>query len=146
LIGTWSSCENDNTEPVTSYKSILTFNNSVAEYWYIYYLGPDCLEEDKELTEFAIYNFSLNSSLLTMVVQSFSTTFHKETSVVHIDLEYANETSFCGISDWEINIAKDITNLDCEGYIVSNGDSDSSSISISGNKLVLGSATYYRNK
>jgi hypothetical protein len=144
LIGTWATCENDTTTPATSYKSIITFTDSTANYQYMHYSGLDCVDANKDVTEVTNYNYTLNSTLLTSVVQTYSMTIHKQTSNANLDLDYANGASLCGFNNWAVNVAKDIMNLDCDGYVVSYGDTDSGAVAISGASLILGSTTYQR--
>jgi hypothetical protein len=108
LLGMWKTiCENSST--TSYYLEIVFSSNGKIEYTENYFSGLNCLGSLKVDMWKSFFNFTNGTTDIT-----FSRTKMEMTAQSVSDVNDYNSYPMCNITDWTLNIARNVTDLDCD--------------------------------
>jgi hypothetical protein len=139
--GIWSNCEdydgNSDSVDDSSILSVLAIGEDSAALTQTNYTDVGCNAGDED------YRYS-NTASYTRSGNVYTTILKSDTyvSLSAADVTYSNNNSWCGISNWVINVPRSTMGLDCDGEIANEGDIDTYAISGGGSQITIDSTTY----
>ncbi len=140
-LGIWAVCDNydansDGTND-SSLQAILTIAADSASLMRTNFTGVNCVSGSEE------YRFS-NASSYTRSGNVYTTILKSETyvSLKASDVTWNNTNSWCGLTNWVLNVPQNILGRFCDGEISNSGDVDTFTLNRSGNSLTIGELTY----
>jgi hypothetical protein len=140
-LGVWSSCENydgdGDTVNDSSNLSLLSIGESSTSFQATNYSSTGCSAGQEE------YKVSSSSSY-TRAGNNYSLILKEETyvSLSAGDVSWNNTNSWCGKTNWVINVPQSSLGLNCDGITSNYGDTDSATAVRSGDTLSDGDTTY----
>lgn len=130
-IGLWAKCENDSSEGISMLR-VYNFSSKSLIASFVYYSGLDCQSSTLEYEERFVSEVTRTEDLYTTYVVGASSR-----SMSSADVGYNNTNSYCGFTDWQINVPKPVLDRDCAGSITKPGAGSSFALSKNGDNLVL---------
>lgn len=131
-LGTYETCEN--VDGISAKTKVFLNEISMAG-TITFFASTDCPTGQELFSETDIYSYSRNGTSFSLTMESVSFALYNSTIVSQF-----NTQSFCGYSDWVINVPKRAAGRNCDGYMVSVGDQSSLSMYKSKGKLVISDA------
>lgn len=61
------------------------------------------------------------------------------------EVDQRNLESYCGFSDWSLNVQKNVTNLDCDGSLFVGGEINHYNLILNADSVIIDGITYYKN-
>jgi hypothetical protein len=98
----------------------------------IFYSGSGCQSGQEEFSSRKIYAYEQVAEMHQLFLISASAT-----SLSAADLAYSNDVAYCGITDWLLNVPRDVLDRDCAGYVAELGDTFEIALSWQGNSMQL---------
>lgn len=140
-LGVWSNCEdydgNGDTVNDSSILSLLSIGESSTSFQATNYSSTGCSAGQEE------YKVSSSSSY-TRAGNNYSLILKEETyvSLSAGDVTFSNTESWCGKTNWVINVPQSSLGLNCDGTTSNYGDTGSAAVTRSGDTLFDGETTY----
>lgn len=140
-LGIWSVCENyDGNSDTVNDSSILyvlsigadsgTFNSTN-------YKAINCVGGNEGYRFVSTASFSRSGNVYSTVLKSDS-----YVSLSAEDVSWDNTNSWCGLSNWVINVPRNTLGLNCDGEVSNYGDTDTLTAVRTGNSLTVDDRTY----
>lgn len=143
LIGKWvTSCQNDNSAS-NSYQ--LTFNfdeNGSAYFDEVFYYNLNCANGEEEERWKSFYTFTDENNNLNFTRTKVEMSVHNTTL-----RNVRNTDSWCGFTNWTIDVVRDVTNVSCDGFDTSTTESPiNPNYSINSNELEFSGYEHFNNE
>lgn len=140
-LGIWAVCENydgdgDNTND-SSILSVLTIAEDSAALTRTNYVDVSCQAGDEDYRYNSTASYTRSGDAYTSILKS--DTYVPLSSG---DVSWSNANSWCGLTNWVINVPQSTLGRSCDGVILNAGDVETYAIVRNGNTLLTGDTTY----
>lgn len=140
-LGIWSECEdydgNGDAVNESSILSVATISSDSASLSQTNYTDIGCQSGDEDYRYMNVASYTRKGNVYTTSLQS-ETYVALSTS----DVSYSNTNSWCGLSNWVINVPQNILGRTCDGESSNPGDIETFTAIRNGDSLTIGEVTY----
>lgn len=140
IEGAWEFCyvqQEDNH----SQKHMLIFKDGIMKHVQKNYFNTECNQKDIRSTRTMGYSYTLKGNEAHITLQNQLFTIHELDAI-----EPTNDDKYCGYSDWQKDVEKDITKDTCEDQKTNVGEKDIVKFKLdkNSNKMTVGTKIYTR--
>lgn len=114
--GVYQICEYDSNSDMSS-RSLIYINETLLSEVITYYNGANCQSGNEAFDERYVYSYSNTGSAYRLAVEAYTSS-----SLSAPDVTYNNTNSYCGFSNWVLNVPKNALGRDCLGTTINQGD------------------------